>query len=113
MARPHVVSVNGVELEYVEEGSGAPVVFSHGGSSDVRYWEPQRAAVAARYQFVAFSRRFHGAGSWAPDADASSEAHASDLVEIVRVILPSVTHFMSYQRPEVFNRTVMNFLAEH
>ena len=35
------VRVNGVDLEYVDEGTGVPVVFSHGGSSDLRYWEPR------------------------------------------------------------------------
>ena len=39
--------VNGVDLEYEEQGTGIPVVFSHGGSSDLRYWEPQREVVRA------------------------------------------------------------------
>ena len=47
--------MNGVELEYVEAGTGVPVVFSHGGSSDLRYWEPQREVFAARYRFVAYA----------------------------------------------------------
>jgi pimeloyl-ACP methyl ester carboxylesterase len=41
------VRVNGLELEYVEAGTGVPAVFCHGSGSDVRYWEPQREAVAA------------------------------------------------------------------
>jgi pimeloyl-ACP methyl ester carboxylesterase len=51
------IRVNGLELEYADEGTGVPVLFSHGGSSDVRYWEPQREAFAANYRFVAHSRR--------------------------------------------------------
>lgn len=29
------------------------------------------------------------------------------------VVLPSVTHFMSYQAPDVFNEVVLEFLAQH
>ena len=36
------LSVNGVELSYIEQGTGAPVVFVHGAWMDLRFWEPQR-----------------------------------------------------------------------
>jgi pimeloyl-ACP methyl ester carboxylesterase len=78
-----LISVNGVRLEYVTEGSGPPVVFSHGGSSDVRYWEPQRRAFSQRHRFVAYSQRFKGKGSWPADADPSAAAHVADLVAIM------------------------------
>jgi hypothetical protein len=74
------VRVNGVDLEYVEEGTGIPVVFSHGGSSDLRYWEPQRKVFGARYRFVAYSRRFHGSGARPADGDDSGDAHKNDLL---------------------------------
>ena len=60
------LQVNGVTLEYAEMGTGVPVVFSHGGYSDLRYWEPQREAFAERYRYIAYSRRFHGSGTWPP-----------------------------------------------
>ena len=88
--------VNGVELEYVDEGSGVPVVFSHGGASDIRYWEPQRATFASQYRFVAYSRRFHGAGSWPPDADASTDAQVGDLVAIVRQLDAGPVHLIGF-----------------
>jgi pimeloyl-ACP methyl ester carboxylesterase len=69
---------------------------SHGGASDVRYWEPQRPAFVAQYHFVAYSRRFHGAASWSPDVDASNEAHASDLVEIVRRLDAGPVHLIGF-----------------
>jgi hypothetical protein len=40
--------VNGSDLSYLEQGTGAPVVFIHGAVSDLRYWEPQRQAVATQ-----------------------------------------------------------------
>jgi pimeloyl-ACP methyl ester carboxylesterase len=42
--------VNGVELEYMEEGDGVPVVFSHGAGLDLRYWEPQRKVFSKRHR---------------------------------------------------------------
>ncbi len=29
------------------------------------------------------------------------------------VVVPAVTHFMSYQKPDLFNETVLDFLAQH
>jgi len=29
------------------------------------------------------------------------------------VVIPSVTHFVSYQQPDVFNEAVLDFLARH
>src|SRR5262245_50369662 len=90
------VRVNGVELEYLDEGVGVPVVFSHGGSSDVRYWEPQRAVFAARYRFVAYSRRFHGRGRWTDSSDNSADAHAADLVAVVRRLGAGPEHLVGF-----------------
>jgi pimeloyl-ACP methyl ester carboxylesterase len=80
---PHV-RVNGVELDHVDEGFGTPVVFSHGGSSDRRYWAPQRERFAAPFRFVTYSRRFHGPGEWSSIDDASTDAHVADMVEVMR-----------------------------
>jgi pimeloyl-ACP methyl ester carboxylesterase len=90
------VQVNGVDVEYVDEGTGVPVVFSHGGSSDLRYWEPQRDAFAVRYRFVAYSHRFHGSGAWPPDGDYSAAAHVADLVEIMRRLGAGPVHLVGF-----------------
>ena len=91
----HVI-VSGLELEYVEEGVGIPVVFSHGSGSDLRYWEPQRKAFAARHRFVAFSRRFHGSGAWPTEGDYSVQAHVSDLLAIVDGLRAGPVHLVGF-----------------
>jgi pimeloyl-ACP methyl ester carboxylesterase len=90
------IDVNGVNLEYVDQGTGVPVVFSHGGSSDLRYWDPQREAFVARYRFIAYSRRFHGAGPWPADGDDSAEAHTTDLLAVMRRLATGPVHLVGF-----------------
>ena len=90
------VHVNGVDLEYLDQGTGVPVVFVHGGSSDLRYWEPQREAFASRYRFVAYSRRYHGSGAWPADGDDSADAHVADLLEIIRRLQAGPIHLVGF-----------------
>lgn len=100
--------MNGVAVEYVVEGTGIPVVFSHGGASDRRYWEPQRAAFAARHRFVAYSRRFHGANPWPDDADNSDAAHVADLLGLIRRLDAGPVHLVGFST----NITLRAALAE-
>lgn len=91
-----LVHVNGVDLDYQDRGAGVPVVFSHGGSSDIRYWDPQREAFSQRYRFVAYSRRFHGGAPWPDDADDSAEAHTADLLGIIRQLEAGPAHVIGF-----------------
>jgi len=50
------VEVNGVRLQYVEHGSGEPIVFVHGALQDLRAWEPVREEIAKRYRSRAMPR---------------------------------------------------------
>ena len=52
---PKVALVNGVELHYIEKGSGAPVIFVHGGLEDYRAWADQVEAFSKRYHAVAIA----------------------------------------------------------
>jgi pimeloyl-ACP methyl ester carboxylesterase len=88
--------VNGVDLEYEERGTGIPVVFSHGGSSDLRYWEPQRERFSQRYRFVAYSRRFHGMAPWPAERDDSAEAHAADLLAVICRLEVGPSHVIGF-----------------
>lgn len=77
--------VNGVSLTYQEEGQGAPVVFVHGSNTDYRVWEPQRAAVAKSYRFIALTQRYFGTDPWPDDgAKFAVATHADDLAAFIR-----------------------------
>jgi pimeloyl-ACP methyl ester carboxylesterase len=88
--------MNDLDRDLVDEGAGTPVVFSHGHGLDVRYWEPQRAAFRASHRFVAYSRRFYGAGRWAPDADNSDNAHVADLLQVIDRLGPDPVHVVGF-----------------
>ena len=49
---------NGVELHYVLQGQGTPLVFIHGAMGDWRSWEPQWEPFCERFRCLAYSRRY-------------------------------------------------------
>ena len=77
--------VNGVDLSYVEQGTGATVVFAHSAFSDARFWEPQRETIPRQYRFVAYDYRYHGTAPWPDDGKRySATVHAADLAALIR-----------------------------
>ena len=65
--KPRQLKANGIDLTFVDQGEGAPIVFVHGAVGDLRFWEPQRTAFAKNHRYVAYTLRYHGTGAW-PDA---------------------------------------------
>jgi pimeloyl-ACP methyl ester carboxylesterase len=89
------IRVNGVDLFYVDQGAGAPVVFVHGAWMDLRYWEPQREAVAAKYRFIAYTLRYHGAARWPDDGQLySTVTHLTDLTAFIRRLNAGPVHLV-------------------
>ena len=88
--------VNGVDLSYIEQGSGAPVVFVHGAVGDLRAWEPQRQAIATQYRFIAYTYRYHGTAPWPDEGQHYSAAtHAADLAALIRQLHVSPAHLVA------------------
>src|SRR6266446_7295196 len=88
--------VNGVDLSYLDQGTGAPVVFVHGAFSDLRFWEPQRQVIAQQYRFIAYNYRYHGTAPW-PDAgqDYSAATHTADLAAFIRELNAGPVHLVT------------------
>jgi non-heme chloroperoxidase len=85
-----------MDLEYLEEGTGIPVVFSHGASSDLRYWGPQRKVFGARYRFVAYSRRFHGGSTATGHGADAADIHVEDLLAIMGRLEAGPVHLVGF-----------------
>jgi pimeloyl-ACP methyl ester carboxylesterase len=66
---------SGAKLRYRDEGRGCAVLLVHGWTLDLDMWEPQAAALSARFRVVRLDRRGFGLSSGLP----STAADVSDL----------------------------------
>ncbi len=57
--QPTKIHVRGIELHYIEQGRGEPLILLHGGQGDYRSWEPQMKALSPQYRFISYSRRYN------------------------------------------------------
>ena len=79
-----VIVGHGVELHYVERGTGVPVVFVHGSLSDGGYWTNQVNAFAkAGYRAIAYSRRYNPPNNNRARPGYSAIADAEDLAAFI------------------------------
>jgi pimeloyl-ACP methyl ester carboxylesterase len=93
--QPRQLRVNGGDLSYIEQGTGAPVVFVHGAFVDFRYWKPQQQAVAKQYHFIAYNIRYHGTMPWPDQGQQYTWAtHAADLAALIRGLNASSVHLV-------------------
>ena len=72
-------------LEYVESGSGQPVVLVHGSASDHRTWEQQMAVFAAEFRVVNYSRRYHLPNE--PPVDGAEYSMSDQVDDLEQLIL--------------------------
>lgn len=62
-----VASINGVELEYLDEGSGSPpFVFIHGWACDLQAWAPQFENLKSDFRCLAVNLRGRGRSTAVP-----------------------------------------------
>jgi pimeloyl-ACP methyl ester carboxylesterase len=91
------IEVNGARLQYLEQGSGEPIVFVHGALSGVGAWEPLRPVIAGKYRFIAYMQRYFGSGPWSDKGEGFSAAiHAADLTELVAQLDAGPVHLVGW-----------------
>ncbi|MFW5955758.1 MAG: alpha/beta fold hydrolase [Rhodothermales bacterium] len=78
------IQLDGTQLEYIEKGTGEPVVFVHGTLGDYRSWELQLNTFAETYRVISYSRRYHYPNHCNGDeSDYSAALHADDLASFI------------------------------
>ena len=92
-----VITVGGLTFNYIEQGTGQPVVLIHGSVSDYREWSNQMTVLSQYYRVIAYSRRYH----WpnlppGSDADASLEKQVEDLIGIITALGPGPVHIIGH-----------------
>jgi pimeloyl-ACP methyl ester carboxylesterase len=86
----------GVRLHYVEQGTGVPIVFIHGGGKDYRYWDDELPVFAPHYRCIAYSRRY----AWPNDNGAivsgyNAVTDAEDLAALFDALSVEPAHIVA------------------
>ena len=89
------IAVNGTSLHYALDGpKGAPVVaLSNSLSTDMRMWNPQLPALAAKYRVLRYDVRGHGKSKAAP-APYSVALLADDLAALLDTLALGPAHIV-------------------
>jgi pimeloyl-ACP methyl ester carboxylesterase len=91
------IPVNGVELHYLERGSGTPLVLIHGGLGDCREWSAQLPQMSSRYQVIAYSRRYNFPNdNRGISPDHSALVEAADLAGLIDGLKLGQVHLVGY-----------------
>lgn len=89
------IEIDSTRLEYVAQGSGEPVVFVHGGLSDLRFWELQVEAFADRYRTGAYSfRHYHPNSPVEAGAQITHEMLVDDLATLLERLNIASAHLV-------------------
>ena len=91
------IEVSGVRLQYIEQGSGEPIVFVHGAVQDLRAWEPVREEISKKYRFIAYTQRYFGTKPWPDEGKNFSIAtHADDLAKFIAAFNAGPVHLVGW-----------------
>ncbi len=86
---PRTLQVRGREVEYLDAGSGSPLVLLHGDGETARDWRWVMATLASRHRVVAVSLPGHGGTS--PGESYTPDGIAAWLLEVLDALdLPTV-----------------------
>lgn len=72
---------DGLKLNYVESGSGEPLILIHGLTASLNYFKKQLPALSRRYRVIAYDLRGHGLSE--AGRGLTLERYAQDLEEIM------------------------------
>ncbi len=108
---PTKIRVNGVNLAYVEQGQGEPLILLHGGQGDYRSWGPQMVELSQKYRVISYSRRYH----YPNDNPIISKYHsaiteADDLAAFIRKLKLKRVHLI---RTSIGAFTALVFAVDH
>src|SRR3977135_4487772 len=81
--QPTKIRVRGVELHYIEEGQGEPLILLHGGQGDSLSWEPKIKAFSQQYRVISYSRRYNYPNDNPTATNHSAYVEAADLAAFI------------------------------
>jgi non-heme chloroperoxidase len=105
-----IVAVNGVQLHYLESGSGVPIVLVHGGLADYREWAPQIEPFAQHFRVVDYSRRYNYPNDNPETPDHSAIVETKDLAALLDALKLERVHLVGYSYGAL---TALFFATQH
>jgi pimeloyl-ACP methyl ester carboxylesterase len=91
------VEVNGTSLAVLDHGSGPPIIFVHGGVSDLRSWTNQVPAFTSGYRTICYSRRYHKPNAPIPnEAPDPIQTHVDDLAALIAQLGAEPAHIVGH-----------------
>jgi pimeloyl-ACP methyl ester carboxylesterase len=85
--------VNGVDLHVIDEGSGVPIVFSHGLLWSGRMFEAQARALSSRHRCIRYDHRGQGKSASSP-SPYDMEQLADDAATLIQNLKAAPCHFV-------------------
>ena len=98
------IRTNGIELNYVVEGSGPWLVMSHSLACDLTMWDEQASKLKEKYRVLRFDTRGHG-GSDAPDGAYTLDMLADDLHGLLQGLKVERPHFVGLSMGGMIGQT--------
>jgi len=93
--QPTKIHVRGIELHYIEQGQGEPLILLHGGQGDYRSWEPQMKVLFPKYRVISYSRRYNYPNNNPLTAKYhSAYTEADDLAAFIRKLKLGPVHLV-------------------
>jgi len=89
------INVNGVELNYIREGAGEPVLLAHGLLFDAEHWRPQIDALKADHDVIAVDLRGQGQSAGSDDqASYDLWNQAEDVYGLLQALAVGPVHWV-------------------
>ncbi|MFA6074285.1 MAG: alpha/beta fold hydrolase [Negativicutes bacterium] len=88
-----VMQINGVRMNYIDEGTGAGIIFVHGLGESALSWRNQTDYFKAKYRVIAMDLRGHGA-SRGGEAEITMEQFAADIIALLDALMIDKAHFV-------------------
>ena len=98
------ISTNNIETNYIVEGSGPWITFSHSLACNLHAWDAQAAALAKHYTVLRYDTRGHGQSS-APSGAYSLDMLADDLKALLDGLAVKQTHFVGLSMGGMIGQT--------
>lgn len=81
------VAVNGIDIRYIEQGSGPMLVLVHGALGNYNGWTEHMAELSKDFRVVSYSQRYYGINKWDKSSPPLTvDQQAADLAELISVL---------------------------